>query len=158
MGVTVAHRRTIGSSYVFGRQPGNGWWWCWPCQNDTQRTWRGAGGGGAEPHHLPPHLPFYFLSFAFISLYILLYLCLPSTLALFLNSGFELAVIFLNPTIFYAHHPKTYMVVNRVLLLWINSALVSKCGRSWPINPPLLLPLWSSAPWRADNFVMKKAA
>ncbi len=28
-------------------------------------------GGGAEPPRLPPHLPFYFLSFAFISLHVL---------------------------------------------------------------------------------------
>lgn len=54
---------------------------------------RGHGGGGL----VPPYLPFYLFSFAFISLHILLYLCfhLPKTLlAVFINWAFELVLIF----------------------------------------------------------------
>lgn len=77
MGITVNHSRT--ALMCLAVSWGSGWWSrCWPCQNYTQGTFRQAG-GVAESPRLPPHRPFYFFSFAFISLYVLLSFCCPTT-------------------------------------------------------------------------------
>lgn len=91
---------------------------------------------GAEPPRSPPHLPFYFFLFAFLSLYILHYLCfpLPSTLntfssvSLFINRDFELVWIFFStfkPAHFINESPKEFIEGK------YGSTIVHKLGRSW---------------------------
>lgn len=121
---------------------GNGWWRCWPCQNDTQGTWR----RGWTPLFASPH-PLLFLLVCInkplrpLSLFIHpKHFNLSSSTGL-LNWFWYFSVFPTWPFSWKITLPKKHLV----LFLWINSAQVGQCGRnswnkSWPIKS-LLLPL-----------------